>query len=179
MRSNEAFPSKYLKGDELRGKPDMRLTIHFMNQEPVGDNQELKWILHFREMERGLVLNKTNWYDIEEAYGDSDDWPDKPIKLYFDPNVMFGGKKRGGLRVRLPTPAQVAALSAPKTVGNKISTTPQPSLRRMSATDPQNGHNQHVIDRRSNYELSSMKPVPRDGLEEVLGEDSTDIGSTF
>ena len=67
-----------------------------------GKPEELKWVLFFREFEKGLVLNSTNGQLIAMATGseNSEDWNGKQIVLYNDPNVSFQGKLVGGIRVR-------------------------------------------------------------------------------
>ena len=50
-----------------------------------------------------LVLNVENARTLIDGFGDeTDDWIGRTLEAYFEPNVTFGGKKVGGLRVRLP-----------------------------------------------------------------------------
>jgi hypothetical protein len=44
------------------------------------------------------VLNKTNTEVLEEAFGDSEDWPGHKTKIY-STKVDFGGKRVDGLRI--------------------------------------------------------------------------------
>lgn len=106
MRRSDAFPSPYLAQDDVRGGP-IRATIKDVLMETVGQgsNAEEVAVLHFSD--RGvkpLVLKaKINWLTIENAYGeDTEMWIGKPIDLYHDPNVSFGGEIRGGIRIRIP-----------------------------------------------------------------------------
>lgn len=53
-----------------------------------------------------MVLNSTNGQIIAQITKseDTDDWKGWKIVLYDDPNVSFGGKLVGGIRVRAPRP---------------------------------------------------------------------------
>ncbi len=90
------------------------VTITSCDQQNVameGAGQELKWCLHFRELEKPLVVNSTNAQLCAQICksDDTDDWTGKQIVLYTDPNVSFAGKLVGGIRVRAPRPGSVAA----------------------------------------------------------------------
>jgi hypothetical protein len=104
-RTSEMLPSKYLKKTDFE-RPTM-LTISRLEQENVGfgDEVEQKWVMYFEEMERGLVMNSTNIRLAELACNsdDTDDWTGKKIVLYDDPNISFGGKLVGGIRLRAPS----------------------------------------------------------------------------
>ena len=73
-----------------------------LNVAMEGAPQEMKYSLHFNELEKPLVLNSTNGQIIAGIFksDDFDAWIGKTIVLYFDPNVSFGGKLTGGIRVR-------------------------------------------------------------------------------
>jgi hypothetical protein len=38
---------------------------------------------------------------------DPNEWKDVPLQLYVDPDVPYGGKKIGGIRIRKPPPVPV------------------------------------------------------------------------
>lgn len=110
MKRNDAFPSKYLSKEDV--EPPITATIEDVGMEKFdGDKgEEYKPVMTFREDVKPCILNNTNWGTIEEAYGeDSDNWAGKRITLYCDPNIMFGKKKTGGIRIRINKPAPVAA----------------------------------------------------------------------
>jgi hypothetical protein len=98
MRVNDMYPGKYLKSDDAKAAPIIA-TIADVQQELVGQGQDQKekWVLHL-EGQRPLVLNRTNAEALEEAFGDSDDWPGHKVKIHCA-RVDFGGKKVDGLRV--------------------------------------------------------------------------------
>jgi len=101
MHIDAAFPSKYLKGVDLNGKT-VRVTIDRVEIEEVGDGDR-KPVMYFQGKDKGLALNRINADTISSAYGhETDDWTGKLVELYFDPNVYYGPKKVGGLRVRVP-----------------------------------------------------------------------------
>lgn len=102
----EMLPSKYLKKEDCT--PPILVTITGVSQENVGqgDDMEEKWILSFKET-KGMVLNSTNLRLLEMITGsdDSDDWTGKQVVAYSDPNISFGGKLVGGIRLRAPKTA--------------------------------------------------------------------------
>lgn len=97
--------SRFLKRDDV-GKGTL-VTIDSVSQENIakeGAPEELKWCVHFREIDKPMVANFTNLQLIARACGseESEDWEGKQVVLYDDPNVSFGGKLVGGIRVRAP-----------------------------------------------------------------------------
>jgi hypothetical protein len=48
----------------------------------------------------------TNADALEEITdtGDYEKWADTPVQLWVDPDVTYGGKKIGGIRIRKPAP---------------------------------------------------------------------------
>ncbi len=104
MKRGDAFKSTYLaKNDVTR---PLVLTIADVKLETVGQGSdaEEKAVAHFVGDAKPMVLNLYNWAVCEEAYGnDSEFWRGKSVEVYVDPAVMFGGKKVGGLRLRMPS----------------------------------------------------------------------------
>jgi len=101
MNFNDMYPSKYLKKEDV---PVPRtVTIKGIGSAIVGRGQgEEKNILYFNELKE-MVLNKANAFTIFEAYGEPVNWPGKRVEVFTDPSVMFGGKRVGGLRLRIPS----------------------------------------------------------------------------
>ncbi len=114
---SEMRESKFLKKEDVgRGTLATITKCDQMNVAMEGAGQELKWCLHFRELEKPLVLNSTNIQLCAQICGseDTDDWTGKAIVLYTDPNVSYAGKLVGGIRVRKSKAAPVlASVSAP------------------------------------------------------------------
>jgi hypothetical protein len=104
MKRSDAFPSKYLGKDDV--DPPRLGTISSVRIDTLksDDGAENKPVMYFREeVLKPLILNNTNWTICEEAYGeDSDTWAGKKLELYHDPTIMFGKKRVGGVRVRIP-----------------------------------------------------------------------------
>jgi len=105
MKATDFFQSKYLRKEDLSG-PAV-LTIAQVRGEMIdGDNgKEQKAVLQFTDARfKPMIVNKGNWITLAETYGDdSDHWHGKPVEVYVDPSVMYGGKRVGGLRVRVPS----------------------------------------------------------------------------
>jgi len=103
MRANKAFPSKYLKSSDVKDRPIVA-TISHLAQEIVGQGQDAKekYVLYFEES-KPMVLNRTNWDALEEAFGDSDDWPGHKAKIKCA-RTQFQGKATDGIRVEAIVP---------------------------------------------------------------------------
>ena len=98
MRADKAFPSKYLKSSDVKERPRIAVISH-LAQEVVGKGQDAaeKHVLHFEEG-KPMVLNRTNWDSLEEAFGDSEDWPGHKVKIKCA-RTQFQGKATDGIRV--------------------------------------------------------------------------------
>jgi len=103
MKIGTMKDSKYIKKEDVdNGKT---VTIVSLDQQDVSMENEpesLKWTMRVKEFDKGMVLNWTNIQLIAKALGtdETDEWVGKQIELYNDPNVSFGGKLIGGIRVR-------------------------------------------------------------------------------
>jgi hypothetical protein len=111
--------NKYLKAEEL--DEDMVVTIRGVKVETLGQGKdaEEKPVVYFKELPKGLALNKTNATTIKTLYGpETDDWKGQKITLWAT-EVDFQGKMVPAIRVRSrapsskpkpkPQPAPVAA----------------------------------------------------------------------
>ena len=92
MKVSDAYPSKYLKADDLNGQSTI-VTIAKVEIEQLGQDNERKPVAYFEEQEKGLVLNKTNAEMIVHFTGqdDMDAWAGSKIGLYTTP-VKFQGR---------------------------------------------------------------------------------------
>jgi hypothetical protein len=116
MTRDEVFPSKYLKADDLKGKACVA-TIESAPYEPLKglDGTETKKIvLHFKNAEKTLPLNVTNFDAVCDATGcfDTENWPGKRIELYPTRTTM-GGKAVDCIRIRRPSASRSAAPPLP------------------------------------------------------------------
>jgi hypothetical protein len=101
MKTSDMFPSKYMKGSDLKGGAPT-YTITSVSQEEVGQDREMKFVVYFQGQQKGVVLNKTNAELLEMLFGDeSDDWIGEEISLFTMP-VTFNGKTTNAIRFRAP-----------------------------------------------------------------------------
>ena len=106
LYASEFDQSKYLNAAYL-GEigSEKRVKIKAVTKETdVGERQETKACVWFTNIDKGLLLNKTNLRTLQGAFGDKmDAWPDKIVVLY---SIMtnFRGKMEPGLRVKIPPP---------------------------------------------------------------------------
>ena len=121
MKRNEALPSNYL-GKEDFPKPCLAQIAHVEMEDIKSERGvERKPVLHIMgpsydvDVARGVILNGTNWDVLEEIAGesDSDAWQGVQIVIYVDPNVKFGARRVGGIRIRAPKPTAAAAETSP------------------------------------------------------------------
>lgn len=113
MKVGTAFPSTYLKADDLEDR-DWPVTIKEVKMELVGmpGDQSEKLTLMFDELDKGIVCNKTNAGVIEKMYGaETDDWIGKKITLWPNHDVEFKGEIVSAIRVRS---RPVAAIKQPQ-----------------------------------------------------------------
>ena len=106
--------SKYLNGTSL-GEigSEKRVKIKTVTKETnVGERQETKACAWFTNIDKGLLLNKTNLRTLQGAFGDDmEKWANKIVVLY-SIMVSVEGKMVPGLRVRIPPPKD-ASYKAP------------------------------------------------------------------
>lgn len=110
MKIGDAFPSGFLKCEDLKGK-EVKLRIRAVVVDKIGD--DMKPIVDFIGTDKKLVLNKTNFNLIMEVTGkeDSDQWIGEYITLY-PSRTDFQGKRVDCIRVRgLEAAVQAAAQS--------------------------------------------------------------------
>lgn len=104
----ENFQSDWFSKDDLHDGP-VTLAIQTIEGQDIKDIQSGKMkhlpILHFKQDYKPFILSaNVNWDTLEMAYGpDTDQWVGKPVEMWFDPSVSFGGKKTGGVRIRVQT----------------------------------------------------------------------------
>ena len=91
----------YLTKEEA-GKGTVARIKQFERHELEGEHgTEHKTVLTFSDLAKGLVLNQTNKEALREYFGPLiKDCINQWVVLYNDPNVSFGGKRVGGIRLR-------------------------------------------------------------------------------
>lgn len=104
MKSNQIFPSKYIKAADLNGETPVtiKLVCLEMMKDQDGIDQE-KPVMYFAEFSKGLVLNKTNWNAAAEIAHDeeSDNWKGAKVILAIVRVEAFG-KVTDGIRIVKP-----------------------------------------------------------------------------
>ena len=114
MKRSEAFPSKYMSKDDV--KIPVIATIADVRPEVLkSDNgDESKPVMYFSGDHKPMIINNANWMTVEDLYGDdSDAWAGHTVELYHEPNIMFGNKRVGGIRIRKPAAQQTASVNPP------------------------------------------------------------------
>jgi hypothetical protein len=103
--------SDFLKADDI-GSNFWTATINGVDMKNFDDGSRKLFIL-FQELDKGLVLNKTNADTIGDLYGrNTDNWTGKQIMLFTAP-VDYQGKKVQAIRVRGPAQQQAMPLRQP------------------------------------------------------------------
>ncbi len=104
MKLNELFPRKYATGEDLAGK-SVTLTISHLRLEKMiptpGAAPVEKWVVFFKEAQKGIVLSKTLAFQISKVVGseDTEDWTGKKVVLYPEP-VNVAGYTRTAIRAK-------------------------------------------------------------------------------
>ena len=105
--------AKYLSRADISEHDDTVLTIKSYEQETMGQGKDAveKWVLYFREIKKGLGLNKTNGKMCCKLFGsdDMDDWIGKKIAIYVKDDVEYQGEILSAIRVRSKLPGAPAA----------------------------------------------------------------------
>lgn len=98
------FPSEFLDESDLPEPVTVTIKSGAMETLQIpGRSKEDRLVLTFEKAKKRMVCNKTNARVISKAHGpDVDtDWPGKRITIYYDPTVMLGRDRVGGIRVRV------------------------------------------------------------------------------
>ena len=105
MNIAELKESKFLRKEDAGSGILVTIReVHQANVAKEGAPEEMRWVMSFDETDKPLVLNSTNGQILAQITGspESDDWTGTQVVLYHDPNVSFGGKLVGGIRIRAP-----------------------------------------------------------------------------
>lgn len=109
MKKSDTYTSGFLKSEALQTPSGAYTVLDLTISQKIrthnfedGSDQR---VLGFREDERELGLNSTNWDSIAEISGQLDDerWEGTRIQLYVDENVRFRGKICPAIRIRRPS----------------------------------------------------------------------------
>ena len=103
MNREDIFPSRWFKASNFPQPRDLKIVAAKVETPklPHGESEE-KLTLTFEGEKKKLVINRTNFDVIAEAFGDdTDNWLGETIQLYAD-KTRFGGKVVPCVRVRVP-----------------------------------------------------------------------------
>lgn len=102
MKLDDMFESKYLKQSDVDGEVIVTCVgVKRANMAREGDEPEYRWIVKWAEYDKPMVINATNIKRLFKYLGnDTDEWKGGKVVLYVDPDIEFGGKVVGGLRVK-------------------------------------------------------------------------------
>ena len=110
MQTAKFLRGRFLKAADMKGKEPLPVTISSVEEMEVGQPKESKLVIFFKELEQGLVAGAgiqrllgelfDPHYDAETGSSDTDTWLGQEMVLYYDPNVLFQGKRVGGVRLR-------------------------------------------------------------------------------
>ena len=146
MQRRDMLPSKYLKQSDFDSVGTILTINHATQKQNVAKSDEvpdMKHVLFFHEMgDVGLVLNAHNTNFLFDELGEnSSDWGGKEVVLYVDPNVTFGEKRVGGLRLRTH-----AAYQAPRAAAQRSASAPTPEPAPAGANRSARAPSQHDDD---------------------------------
>ena len=103
----------YLKRESVSAEGDTHTIIKCVEEEinSADGGSETKWILYLSDL-KPLIMNATNIRRAVAAFGTAEvnDWGGKPLIVYADDSVEYGGKVVGGVRLRaVPAKAKAKA----------------------------------------------------------------------
>ncbi len=104
-RITDMFPSQYIKAADVKDAGgELEVTIAGIESAELptdGGGNQTKFVLRFRDHDRGLILNRTNADTLDELFESdtAEDWVGKTIRLHIVP-VKFQGKRHDGIRIK-------------------------------------------------------------------------------
>lgn len=106
MNINSMFPSKYLKASDADENPTLTIKdVVYEEMKNRDDQDEQKPVLYFVEVDKGMVLNRTNAKTIANMYGeDTDGWIGERVVLTAVDVDAFGQTQRA-LRISARKPS--------------------------------------------------------------------------
>ena len=97
--ANDFLGGNYLKKEDVEGP--ITATVTNVWSEAVLNAGRKKLVISFREIEKPLILNKTNIKRLARIFGtgDTTEWRG-PVTIYVEQGVEYAGRVVGGIRVR-------------------------------------------------------------------------------
>lgn len=106
MKASDFLGGDFIKGDDVKSGPK-KVTITGVEVAKFDKNgkteRKLQLVVDDAGDSKKVTLNATNLTAVQDAYGnETDEWEGKKVVLYHDPTVSYGGKRIGGLRIKVP-----------------------------------------------------------------------------
>lgn len=97
--ANDFLGGNYLKKEDVDGP--MTATVTGVWSEAVLNAGRKKLVISFREIQKPLILNKTNIKRLARIFGTQDtrEWRG-PVTIYVEQGVEYAGRVVGGIRIR-------------------------------------------------------------------------------
>ncbi len=97
--------SRFFKAEEVKDTPIVHVIKSISKEEVAfqGKPPEKLAIVSFDGTDRQMIAKNEVQGFLKETFGLPSQCVGKAVELYFEPKVMFGGKKVGGLRLRQPS----------------------------------------------------------------------------
>ena len=150
---DQAYGGRFLQASDI-GDKKIRTKILRIRKEEMVDREtgkkKVRFVAFFENIDKGMILNATNKNVLVDALGKPPaNWICASVGVFVDPNVTYGNKRTGGLRLRALLPPAAApkptAAPAPKP-------TPQPvAVERPNEKDDP-GFDQDLIDSEQDFE---------------------------
>src|SRR5262245_23605837 len=106
MTRDEVFPSKYLKAADLKGKAYVATieSAPYETLQSLDGKETQKIVLHFKNAEKTLPLNVTNFDAVCDATGfpDTEDWRDSGSSCTRPEQLWEERRSTASASVRLP-----------------------------------------------------------------------------
>lgn len=127
---DQAYGSRFLGVVDI-GNKKIRTKISKIRMQDVKDldtgKSRKRPVVYFENIDKPLILIKTNKDTLVEAFGKAPaGWLNATVGILVDPDVTFGGKKTGGVRLRVLLPPAAAAKPTAKQA-------PQPATKPSAA----------------------------------------------
>ena len=114
-RVSDVYKSSYLRAADV--EEPLTVTVKSASLEEIGEDKDEKIVVMFKELDRGLILNRTNadYISMICQSEDTEDWPGTRLGLFVQP-VSFKGKLVDSIRVTKPQHLKAADDMAKKTI---------------------------------------------------------------
>ena len=112
-----AYSSQYLGVVDV-GPKKIKTTLAKVTMQEIKDRNSGKprkrAVVYFENIDKPLILNTVNRNILIDGLGKNPaGWRGAGIGVFVDPNVSFGGKQTGGVRLRVLLPPAAAKPAAP------------------------------------------------------------------